>query len=364
MKIAFVIPRFSDNIAGGVERLVRETAFRLPAYGVSVDILTTCALDNRSWENVLPEGFQEQNGVGVYRFLVNKRNLDKWIPIQIAISEGIVPSVEEQLDWFENSVVSDSMLYFLEKKKKEYNCIFFAPYLFGTTFWGVPLCEERAFLIPCLHDEPYAYLQTVQFCFKKARGAFFNSMPEMELAQRLYGGVRGAVVGMGFECVELEGDIKPYFNESFRYVLYLGRKETGKGVDKLLDFFVQGKESNLVPKDLKLVLAGGGDFKDLHRDAYLERADIVDIGFVSEEEKKSLIFHSSFVCQPSTNESFSIVIMEAWALKKPVLVSALCPVTYYHTTKSNGGLFYQDFYEFCKALTFLVENKETASILG
>ena len=71
--------------------------------------------------------------------------------------------------------------------------------------------------------------------------------------------------------------------------MYLGRKETGKGVHLLIDNFLEAKEVNPKLKDLKLIIVGGGSFDDLHRPEALKNPDILDISNVSEEDKRALL---------------------------------------------------------------------------
>jgi glycosyltransferase involved in cell wall biosynthesis len=146
---------------------------------------------------------------------------------------------------------------------------------------------------------------------------------------------------MGFEPPE-EAEIaglEPYFDRSFPYILYLGRKEMGKNAHLLMDYFCQAKGLGLINADTRLVILGGGSFSDLHRQDLLERGDIIDLPHLSERDKQRVIRHSLYLCQPSTNESFSIVLMEAWMLGTPVVVHGGCPVTKHHVMESAGGLY-------------------------
>ncbi len=242
---AFVVPRFGRDVGGGAETLVRELAVRLAQRGDEITVLTTCARDNRSWDNELPAGESSEDGVRVLRFKVDARNLESWVPKQIAISEGMQLSIDDQLEWMAHSVNSTDLYSHIRSNAGQYEAIFFAPYLFGTTFWGSQIAPERSILISCLHDEHYAYLDIIAHMFRSVRGCLFNAAPEMELAQRLYGSISGGEVGMGFVPHELQHvtGLAPYFTEKFPYLLYLGRKETGKNVHTLLDYFRDLKES-------------------------------------------------------------------------------------------------------------------------
>lgn len=359
-RYAFVIPRCGEAIGGGAETLVRILAERLAARGTSVEILTTCAKDNRTWENDYPPGRSVEQGVPVHRFKVDPRNLDSWVPKQIAISRGERLSSHDELDWMAESVNSKDLYAHIIANHDKFDAFIFAPYLFGTSFWGSHLVPGKSFLVPCLHDEYYAYTSIMQSMFRNVAGCVFNAAPEMELAERLFGGIPGGVVGMGFDAPSLKSvqSLKPYFAEDFPYLVYLGRKETGKNAHILIDYFVSLKEHADLggrARDLKLVVVGGGSFSDLERPSAGGREDIVDLPHVSEEEKARILKGALALCQPSQNESFSIVMMEAWLLGTPCLVSASSPVTLYHAKKSGGGLYFADGAEFAGVVDALFD---------
>ncbi len=65
--------------------------------------------------------------------------------------------------------------------------------------------------------------------------------------------------------------------------------------------------------------------------------------------------------QPSVNESFSIVLMEAWLLGTPVLVNAHCAVTKYQAEKSEGGYCFSDAEDFAAKVSALYNDKALAN---
>ena len=355
---AFVSPRFGEAVTGGAEQLVSEIAGRLAKAGHQVDILSTCAVDNRTWENYFESGQTQEQGLTVNRFPVNERDLDCWIPLQITIADGGVLGARQQLDWMQHSVNSDSLYEYISQNKQKYDWIFFAPYLFGTTFWGSLIAPERSVLIPCLHDESYAYTDVIQSMFRQVGKCMFNAPAEKDLAESLYGDLLGSDVGMGFDLlVEKEVDeLSPYFQEDFPYLLYLGRKETGKNLHLLIDYFTSliNSSNGDVDADLKLVIAGAGDIADVAPDGVLN-SRIIDLPRVSEVDKQRLLKHAKALCQPSTNESFSIVLMEAWELYTPVLVHSDCAVTREHTKESAGGMHFRTEDEFAESIVKLMD---------
>ena len=69
MKVAFVVPRYGPTIIGGAETAARALAERLVARkGWEVTVLTTCADDFVTWDEVFAPGDEVIDGVRVTRF--------------------------------------------------------------------------------------------------------------------------------------------------------------------------------------------------------------------------------------------------------------------------------------------------------
>jgi glycosyltransferase involved in cell wall biosynthesis len=328
---------------------------------VAVEVLTTCARDHLTWRNVLPPGATTEHGVTVRRFPVTPRDERTFSRLHRRILRGGRLTVEEEIRWAEESVSSPPLYAHLVGHRAEYDAVCFAPYLFGTTLWGVHMVPERAVLIPCLHDEPFAYLGVVRGVFEACHGFIFNSPPEAELARKLYGldGRLAGIVGLGFD-LPVRGDVAD-FRRRHRLkgpiLLYLGRKETGKNVPLLIEYARRYRATHR--GDVTLVLAGDGPVT-----VPRGTEGVRDLGYLEPIEKATAYAAATVVCQPSLNESFSIVLMEAWLAGTPVLVHARCAVTSYHAARANGGLVFADFYEFAEALTLLLEEAPLRASLG
>jgi glycosyltransferase involved in cell wall biosynthesis len=233
--------------------------------------------------------------------------------------------------------------------------------MFGTTYYGSRICPGRSILIPCLHDESYAYMDIFKNMFKDVKAVIYNSEPEKELANKIYD-IKGHQIVMG---AGMDTDIS-YNARRFRdkydikndFLLYAGRRDSGKNVSLLMGFFARYKES--YDGDLKLVLIGKGELAIPKE----YKHDILDLGFVPFQDKFDAYAAATLFCMPSTNESFSIVIMEAWLCGTPVLVHADCAVTKDHCIKSNGGLYFSNYDEFEGCLQYFLENPEKRDIMA
>ncbi len=98
-------------------------------------------------------------------------------------------------------------------------------------------------------------------------------------------------------------------------VLFLGRRDEGKGYPALLDAWpIVLREC----PDAVLLLAGPGDV-DEARLSRISPDSVRDLGCPTEQEKADAYAACDAFCLPSAHESFGIVYVEAWSYGKPVV---------------------------------------------
>ena len=362
-RIALTVPRFEVEHAGGAEVHAKILAIKLQEAGYRIEILTTCARDHFTWENFYEPGEYEIDGLKVRRFAANEeRDTETFLELQERIAHFEEMSIDQEKTWISEGINSEDLFAYLDDHRDDYDVFLFIPYLFGTTYWGAQIVQKKAVLIPCLHDEPYARLRIFQELFDSVKGITPSTIPEIELVKRLLDvpDYKIAQVGMGFTPA------KEYRPERFRskygidspFIYYAGRREGGKNTDLLIEMFRAYKRYN--DNDLKFLLSGSGEVE-------LEPVDkryVVDLGFLPEQDKHDAYAASLAFCTASTNESLSIVLMESWLAGRPVIVHAGCEVTRDHCVRSNGGLFFRDYYEFEEVLNILLGNEEMAAKMG
>ncbi|MHB8780510.1 MAG: glycosyltransferase family 4 protein [Candidatus Geothermincolia bacterium] len=361
-RIALVPPRYGEGVVGGAETLVREQAEELARRGWDVEILTTCVLDHYTWANYYPEGEDVVRGIRVRRFPAVTNMHDPQVrAYHEKVLSGEPLAREKQIHWISNTVSSPKLLSYIKEKADEYRAFVFAPYLFGTTYLGAMTVPEKAFVISCLHDESYARLPIFKEMLHAVRGVMFNTVPEQELARRLMGDeIRGRVVGMGFTR-------QPSHGERFRhkyglpgdFILYMGRREPGKNTHVLLQHFCNYLH-HTGRRDLKLVLTGTGTVEIPYR----FRESVIDLGFISERDKWDSYTAARLLCQPSVNESLSIVMLQAWLWSLPALVHRDCAVTRDHVVRSGGGLYFGTYPQFSEALDVMLRDSAVATRMG
>lgn len=363
-KVAFVIPWFAEKIPGGAEMETREVTKHLRAAGMDIEILTTCVREFVSdWSvNHYPEGEEIIGGVPVRRFKVIERDADAFNAVNIKLMNGMLPTPEEEKIFINEMVNSPELYRYIGEHSDEYTAFIFIPYMFGTTYFGVKACPEKAVLIPCFHDEAYVYMRIFREMFSKVYGMIFHARPEYELAKRVYDLSRCNTVVMGEGVADEITSDAARFRKKFGiddpFILYAGRKDTGKNVHVLLQYFSEYKKRR--NNALKLILIGGGEI-EIPADV---KDEVIDLGFVDKQDKYDAAAAAEFLCQPSKNESFSLVIMESWLCGRPVLVHEKCAVTANFARESGGGLYFNNYFEFEGCTDFYLNNKETAAQMG
>ena len=358
---AFVVPRYGLEVVGGAEDLARRTAEELARRGFDVTALTTCALDHHTWRDHYPAGAGSLNGVELLRFPADSDVGDPRLGRVLRdISAGKDVPEAEQERWLAGVVTSPGLIDHLRAEGDRYSHLLFLPYLFGTTYFGSRVHPERSYIIPCLHDEPFAYLSLIMRMLGCARGLIFNSPGERRLASRLLEVQDpGPVVGMGFS--PLAGDTGAFYDRfpvRGDFLLYAGRREEGKNTPLLVDHFCRFASEQ--DRRLSLVLMGAGEVRVPPAFSRV----VFDLGRVSEQEKWDGYTAACAFCQPSVNESLSIVLLESWLAGRPALVNRECEVTSEHARASGGGIAFGDYDEFAAALSMLLDDRGLARSLG
>jgi len=349
------VPRFGRDVVGGAETLVRHLATRALPPGWTSEVATTCASDHVNWRNDLPAGESRDAGVRVIRFPVDPRDERRHAEAHRLVVEGRASYVDE-LEWLSSGAWSAQLGGFLEEA--DHDLVVFCPYLFGTTLWGAQAVPERAVIVPCLHDEPYARLDTVARVISSARGCLFNSRAEEHLARRLYAIRDGGVVGLGFDPPEPAPGGFAARHGLGRYLVYAGRLEEGKRVQVAVENAVRhAAERADAPR---LVLIGSGGYQP-PRDV---RGVVVRLGYLPEEEKRSALAGALALVNPSHLESLSIVLMESWLEGTPAIVAAGSEVMRDHCEASGGGLCFSSYEEYRDAVDGLIADPAEAARMG
>lgn len=362
IRLGFVVPRYGPEVLGGAETFARHFAEHLPSDEFEITVLTTCARDLFTWRNDYPSGRSRINGLQVLRFPVDHRRRDAALFQSLAdrVNRGEPITLDAQAAWLEHSAHSPDLYLYLARRGSDYDLLIFLPYLFGTTIYGSAIWPEKSVICPCLHDEPYATFLDVRLMLSGARGLMYVTAPEQALAEKKLGVRHSAARLVGFGLDEFFADARRFrhkFGLAEPFILYAGRLDPMKNVVQLLSFF-QSYRRTRPERDLKLVLAGSGPL------TVPDHPDVIQLGFLAPGDLHDAYAAATVLCQPSLVESFSIVLMEAWLARTPVLVHSDCEVTRYHVLQSNGGLYFASLTEFTEALDWFIGHSEGRQRMG
>lgn len=379
--ITLVIPWYGPDTTGGAENQARSLVQALHAIGVGVRVWASTGRDafHPADTDHYPPGEQFLDGVPLWRFRLSapdERGVPRFFQRQPERLPALQRFAPHELRLLATLPSSDELYERIVVERAETRFLFM-PYPFPTSFWGTLLAPTTSYLLPCLHDEPYARYATYRHLFAQTQGMLANSHAEGSLAQRLYGlpTERICVTGEGIDRTA-QGD-GTRFRANYELgdrplLLYLGRRDTGKNLPLLLAYVREyvARRGN----DLLLLTAGQGTphVPWTCYDPRLASAlspphampPLRELGFLDQQSKHDACAAATIFVQPSLHESFSIVLMEAWLQGTPALVHAECAVTADHVRRSGGGFSFHDFGEFAVALDQLLSNPQLRQALG
>lgn len=350
-KIAIVVPRCAPGAIGGIESLALALARDLQA-DYEVQILTTCAVDYWTWNNDMPAGYDDVEGVRVRRFTVDApRRLSEFNRLSRTFRYRLSAlTVAEQEAWLrEQGPYSTALLRCLADERTTFDAIVFMPYLYATTYFGLPLVRDRAILLPAAHDEWPLYFPVWKPFFERVRSFIFLSPEERELLARRLPSAMLFGEEIHPRLIPQTGEVAQASTSSSSRptLLYLGRMDDAKGVTELADLFEDHKRANPA-SPWRLLFAGPGGVSTRRADE-----SVTYLGEVDELEKWQLLASCSLFVMPSRHESLSIALLEAWSAGRAALVTGSNPVLLGQVRRANGGLWYFDQRTFDAALAAL-----------
>lgn len=360
--IGVVAPRYGPQVLGGAESGIRSWAEQLAARGYRVEALTTCTLNMGEWVNHLRPGVEQINGVTVRRFSTSTVDMGVFHTLLQRANRGERLRYNEEQRFMANNLRSAELERHIAERASEYSCLLYTPYLFGTSYWPSLLAPENAVMLPCLHDEPSARLELFREMLERSAALFFNADPESVLASETLhvANPYRTRIGYGFPDQPPVGDAARFRAQTgieAPFLFYAGRLEHAKNVPLLLEYFARYKAER--PGPLALVLTGNGGVP------VPTRPDVIALGMLAEHELLIDGYAAALaLCQPSHNESFSIVLMDAWQQGRPALIPTACAVTRDHVEKSGGGYLYADYEQFRAGLDALQADPAHADALG
>ena len=365
MRLLFVVQRYGEGVAGGAETACRELATRLAGRGHDVEVLTSCAVSYVDWANSYPPGSTREAGVEVHRLPVDRPRDPRFFgPLNgRVVWHSSCSPIFLQREWMRSQGPHlPELVPWLEREAGRFDVVVFVTYLYATTWAGLPVAAGLAptVLLPAAHDEPPFWLPLFDLTLRLPSAyAFLTEEEQALVARRARTSIPSSVIGLGVD-LEVSGDASRFraaWSVGDRpYLLYVGRLDPGKGSDELADYFTTYNARH--PGDLALVVVGD-PVKPLP-----PHPDVVCTGWVDEGVKADAVAGCAALVMPSYFESFSLVLVEAWAQRRPALVNGRCDVLAGQVQRSGGGLPYRGYAEFEAAVELLMSDAGLRDVLG
>jgi len=359
IRVGVVVQRYGNEVVGGAETLAKNIAERLNSSGLDVTVFTTTAKNYITWKNEYPAGESISKGVILKRFKVEyERNIEQFNQFSDKFFQEQAHERDEN-EWINRQgPFSPQLVENLSAQQNNFDVFIFFTYLYYTTIEGMKNIRKPIILVPTAHDELPIYLTLMKAVFNRPDALFFLTQAEMAFVQHKFPSIKEKVlIRTGVDLHEKRTQIQQ-LRKKFRlwapYIVYAGRIEKGKGLEIVFESFDHFCKHRLI--DLVLIGKKLMNLPAINRLKYL--------GYISEEEKRSVFHHAIFTIQPSPFESLSITTLESFAQKTPVLVNKKCAVLNEHVDLSNGGLTYDNGDEFSGNFYKMYDDKRLRRTLG
>ena len=394
MKVAFIVQRYGAEILGGSEYHCRLVAEHLSGRH-EVEVLTTCAQEYTTWENVYPEGTDRVRGVTVRRFPnAHTRDLESFNEYSNWIFNN-PHTADDERNWLEQQGPwCPALIDYLKREHASYDALVFFTYLYAPTVLGLEVDPRRSILVPTAHDEPAIRLGLYRQLFSLPAGIAFNTTMERGFLRRLFEieAKVQEVVGCGVDLppqLDLSvnadeddpaDDLVPptadnghepeesrpssdtrgaVFRRRHRiydpFALYGGRIDPGKGCEELIEYFSTYAEEQ---GDATLALMGV-KLMTIPDEPFIRFA-----GMLPEIERLEALEAATVVVVPSPHESLSLLALESFAVGTPILASARSDVLTDHCQRSHAGLYYANREEFVECLKLLMRTPDLRARMG
>ncbi|CAN5520214.1 glycosyltransferase family 4 protein [soil metagenome] len=359
MRVAFIVQRCGVEVNGGAEAHCLQVAQRMSKHW-ETEVLTTCALDYMTWEDYYPPGTQQTGGTIIHRFPVDQpRDVEAFNRLSSELhARQAEATIAEQEEWMRaQGPMSSALLAYLEENREEYDRFLFFGYLYATTYFGLPLVQEKALLAPLAHDEWTIDFTMWDRFFARPQRLIFNTTFEREFLERRFPNqpFEGPVIAVGIEPPPATNPdaFRERYGFSGPFLLYVGRIDESKGCGELLEDFIRGRNAGTI--EIRLVLAGNEVMPIPFHD------DVIHLGFIDEQQKWDAMAACDWLVMPSPHESLSMVLLETWASGRPALVTAKAEVLVGQCRRANAGLWYENLREF-ETILRLIDAREKAAL--
>lgn len=343
MRILYVIQRYAPYI-GGAELVFQENAERLARDGHAVTVYTTDAWDlERFWR-------ADKRAVALENETLNQVFVQRFPIEYLPLSQFAFPALKRGMSILADVSKNTTPLLFslaryvpyvpeldraLDTSSERFDLVHTANISLDSSVYAAYRFAQRKkipFVItPFLHlgesnDARVVHFYTLPHqieMLKRAHAVIVMTQREGDaLAQRGVSRERIHRIGAGVDPKLLAGGDAAQFRAQYQIttpiVAYIGTAAYDKGTVHL----VQAMQRVWQTHQATLVLAGSqmSAFEEFFAGQPDElKARTIQLGFISDQEKRDLLAACDLFAMPSRTDSFGIVYLEAWLYEKPVI---------------------------------------------
>jgi len=346
MRLAFVVPRYGQEIVGGAESAARAFAERLAARGHEVAVLTSTSR-TLDWEDALPRGEETDNGVTVVRLRpVGPRAPGFAHRFARLVATGRASEAEEEEFLAAQGPVLEGLSSALAACQPERVMVY--PLLYWPGIEVLRRVPERIVLHPAAHPEPILKLGSYRGALARSRRIVFQSRAEEALVRRIarIGTARTICLPLGVEVTTARSEA------ASPVVVALGRVTRDKGAMLLNELWRRARP--------ELALRFIGPVAEP-----LDPAPGVELGGVLPVRARDQeVARAVAVMVMSRYESFSLAAAEAMAIGVPVIANGHNPVLAELVERSGAGLVVRRAEEVLAAASLLAGDPALRAALG
>jgi glycosyltransferase involved in cell wall biosynthesis len=354
LKLGLLTPRYGEEVVGGTEHWLRLLCEHLVAdRGWTVDAYTTCAVSAATWADEYRPGRLEINGVTVHRFRSESHRNPEYLHMLERLRRDASALPADEAERYVRLVGPVCPAAVQAVAADPSDLVAVTPYLYWPAVTAVPRLGRRAVFHTSAHDEPELYLPQMRDVFTAAGGFSYNTFSERALVERTFpiAHLPSAVVGTNVD----QGTGDPARARAAMglapdepFVLCLGKVERAKGADALADMWSIYRGRRAPDPVPRLVFIGPTDGHPSPREG------VLFAGRQPEEVKWGALAGCELLIAPSVQESFCLVVVEAWLAGRPVIVNSRCGPTVENCRRSGGGVWFDGYAELEAALDRLL----------
>ena len=329
MKICHIVPIYLPGILPGCSKYIQDISEVLSKRNHQVTVLTANAITGRGWVDPLFGKYSQINeeminGVRVKRLKTQWRITSALYILKKIANRFLSPSMRDIVSLLSAGPYLSHLKKDFEKEK--YEAIHVTAFPFGLVWLVWKACKELGkplICTPLIHFEDPSHKNTLLWkVLKDATSVIACSNYEKEGMMSL--GINPSkihLIPMGinldkWEKPDGEGFRRKYRLNGKKIILFAGTKGYHKGAIHLL----QATEKIRKQVEGLMLVTIGLPTEEWKRERSLLHPDhLLDLGFVSEEEKRDAFDACDLFVMPSRYDSFGIVYLEAWRCAKPVI---------------------------------------------